>query len=220
VAAAALEQSSIGEEIANAVSHGVGAVLAIAGLATLVALAVARGDAWHVASAAVFGATMVLLYLASTLYHAIPGERAPRAKRVLQVIDHSAIYLLIAGSYTPFSLGPLRGPWGWSLLAVVWTGALAGVVHKAVAFGRAPILSVALYAGLGWSALVALGPLVRALEPGGLALLLGGGVAYTVGIAFFAWRRRFAHFVWHLFVLAGSALHWLAVLLYVLPPPA
>jgi hemolysin III len=209
---------SLGEEISHAVSHGVGAALAIAGLAGLVAVAAMRGDAWHVVSSAVFGATLVLLYTASTLYHAIPQ---PRAKRVFRILDHSAIYLLIAGTYTPFTLGPLRGPWGWALFGVVWTGAVAGVIFKSVALGRAPILSTVLYAAMGWSVVFAFGPLVRALAPGGLALLFAGGLCYTLGIVFYAWERlRFNHFVWHLFVLAGSICHYFAVLFFVLPRPA
>lgn len=206
---------SIGEEIAHSVSHGIGIVLSIAGLAVLVASAALRGDAWHVTSSAIFGTTLVLMYTASTVYHAVP---LAKARRVLRTLDHSAIYLLIAGTYTPFTLGPLRGPWGWSLFAVVWTAAVAGVVFKSVAIGRAPILSVALYVTMGWCVLVALGPLARSVEAGGIALLIVGGVCYTLGIVFYAWHRlRFGHFVWHLFVLAGSVLHYLAVLLYVIP---
>jgi len=209
---------SKGEEIANAVSHGIGAVLAIAGLVGLVAVAARRGDPWAVVSSAVFGTTLVLLYTASTLYHAIPH---PGAKRILRILDHSAIYLLIAGTYTPFTLGPLRGPWGWALFGVVWTGAVAGVVFKSVAIGRAPILSTGLYVLMGWSVVFAFGPLVRVLAPGGVALLVAGGVAYTAGLVFFAWERlRYGHFVWHLFVLAGSVCHYFAVLLYALPRPA
>jgi hemolysin III len=209
---------SKGEEIANAVSHGVGLVLAIAGLIGLVAVAARRGDPWTIVSSAVFGTTLVLLYTASTLYHAIPH---PKAKRFLRILDHSAIYLLIAGTYTPFTLGPLRGPWGWALFGVVWTGAVAGVIYKSVAIGRAPILSAALYVLMGWSVVFAFGPLVRTVAPAGVALLVAGGVAYTAGLAFFAWERlRYGHFVWHLFVLAGSVCHYFAVLLYALPRPA
>jgi len=209
---------SRGEEISHAISHGVGAALAIAGLVGLVAVAARHGDAWQIVSSAIFGATMVLLYTASTLYHAIPH---PRAKRVFRILDHSGIYLLIAGTYTPFTLGPLRGPWGWALFGVVWTAAVAGVIFKSVALGRAPILSVVLYAAMGWSCVFAFGPLVRALAPGGLVLLFAGGLCYTLGLVFFAWERlRFNHFVWHLFVLAGTILHYLAVLLFVLPRPA
>ncbi|MCM2269766.1 MAG: hemolysin III family protein [Thermoanaerobaculia bacterium] len=206
-----------GEEIANAVSHGVGLALAIAGLIGLVGVAARHGDRWAIVSSAVFGATLVLLYGASTLYHAIPH---PRAKRLLRILDHAAIYLLIAGTYTPFTLGPLRGPWGWALFGVVWTGAVAGVIFKTVALGRAPILSVAIYVLMGWSVVVAFGPLVRTVAPGGVQLLVAGGLAYTVGLLFFAWERlRYGHFVWHLFVLAGSVCHYFAVLLYALPRP-
>ena len=207
---------SLGEEIAHAVSHGVGSVLAIAGLAVLTAQAALRGDAIHVVTTAVFGATLVLCYTASTLYHAIP---LVRAKRVLRILDHASIYLLIAGTYTPFCLGPLRGPWGWSLFALVWSGAVAGVLFKSFAIGRAPIASVAVYVAMGWSVVIAFGPLSRALSPEGLKLLVAGGLAYTLGLAFYAWQSlRYHHFVWHLFVLAGSVLHFFAVLTGAIPP--
>lgn len=206
------------EELAHAVSHGVGIGLAIAALAILVTAAASRGDAWHVSTAAVFGSTLILMYVTSTLYHAIPH---PRAKRILRVLDHAAIYLLIAGTYTPFTLGPLRGPWGWALFALVWTGALAGIAFKCLALGRAPIASVVLYVALGWSAVLAFGPLARALPVAGFALLVGGGLCYTLGLIFFAWKSlRFHHAIWHLFVLAGSVLHFFAVLGYAIPAPA
>jgi hemolysin III len=209
---------SVGEEIANAVSHGLGLVMAFVGLAGLVAVAAAGNDGWALVSSLVFGTTLVLLYAASTLYHAIPH---PRAKRILRILDHSAIYLLIAGTYTPFTLGPLRGPWGWALFGVVWTAAVAGVIFKSVALGRAPIVSVALYVAMGWSVVFAFGPLVRSLAPGGVQLLVAGGLAYTLGLVFFAWDRlRYGHFVWHLFVLAGSVCHYFAVLFYALPQPS
>lgn len=215
----ALPRWSLAEEVAHAVSHGVGIVLAVGGLAILVAFAAARGDAWHVTSSAIFGSSLVLLYVASTLYHSIPGWiRYRRTKRRLRALDHSAIFLAIAGTYTPFTLGPLRGPWGWALFGVVWGGALVGIIVKSFAVERFPALSTALYAALGWCVVVAFEPLVEALAPGGVALLLAGGLCYTLGIAFYAWTRlRWSHFVWHLFVLAGSILHYLAVLLYVLP---
>lgn len=206
------------EELAHALSHGLGALLALGGLIGLVVAAARHGDAWHLGSAWVYGVTLVLLYAASTLYHALPH---PRAKRLFRLFDHAAIYLLIAGTYTPFTLGPLRGPWGWALFGIVWAGAAAGIVFKCVALGRAPRLSVALYVLMGWCVVFALGPLARALAPGGLALVFGGGLCYTVGVVFYAWPRlRFGHFVWHLFVLAGSVLHYLAVLLFVIPRPA
>lgn len=215
----ALPRWSLAEEVAHAVSHGVGIVLAVGGLALLVVLAALRGDAWHVTSSAVFGTSLVLLYVASTLYHSIPSWiRYRRTKRRLRALDHSAIFLAIAGTYTPFTLGPLRGPWGWALFGVVWGGALVGIIVKSFAVERFPALSTTLYAVLGWCVVVAFEPLLEALAPGGVALLLAGGICYTVGIAFYAWTSlRWSHFVWHLFVLAGSALHYLAVLLYVLP---
>lgn len=203
------------EELAHSILHGVGIVLSIAGLTVLVALAALRGQAVHVATCAIYGTTLVLLYVASTLYHSIP---LPRAKRVLRVLDHCAIYLLIAGTYTPFALVSLRGAWGWGLCAAVWALALAGVVFKSVATGRARIVSVLLYLVLGWAAVWVLEPLSRALPPRGLGLLLAGGVAYTVGIVFYAWRRLpYHHAIWHVFVLAGSILHFFAVLVSVIP---
>lgn len=206
---------SFAEEVAHAVSHGVGVLLAIAGLAILVGHSVARGDALHVTTSAIFGTTLILLYAASTLYHAIP--LAP-AKRVLRVVDHASIYLLIAGTYTPFCLGPLRGPWGWSLFALVWAGALAGVLFKSLAIGKAPIASVVLYVALGWSVVIAFGPLSRNLSPEGIRLLVAGGLAYTLGLTFYAWKSlRFHHLIWHLFVLAGSILHFFAVLGHAIP---
>ena len=206
------------EELAHTVSHGIGAVLAIVGLAVLVPRAARHGSAMDLTAAWVFGATLILLYLASTLYHAIP---LARAKKVLRVIDHSSIYLLIAGTYTPFTLGPLLGPWGWSLFASVWGGAVGGILWKGVALGRAPIVSVLLYVGMGWSCLIAFKPLVERLAQGGVQLLVAGGLCYTVGLVFFAWKRlRYHHFIWHLFVLAGSVCHYFAILHYVIPAPA
>ncbi len=206
---------SLGEEIANSVTHGIGAVLAVGGLATLVVLAAAHGTARHVVGCGVFGATLVLLYGASALYHGIPGRRA---KAVLRVFDHCAIFLLIAGTYTPFLLINLRGPWGWSLFGVVWGAALVGIVMTLLGGGRWPVLSVGLYLVMGWSVLVAAKPLIGAMAPEGLVLLAAGGVSYTVGIVFYAWRRLpYGHAVWHLFVMAGSAFHFTTVVLYVIP---
>jgi hemolysin III len=206
---------SPGEELANSLTHGVGAILAIGGLTWLVTLAALRGDAWHIVACSIYGAAMVVLYTASTLYHAIPS---PRAKRVLQVIDHSAIYLLIAGTYTPFTLISLRGPWGWSLFGTVWGLAVTGIVLEIATARRWPAISIALYIAMGWVVVVATRPLVRALEPAGLALLVAGGIAYTGGLAFYGWKRLpYGHAVWHLFVLAGTALHFAAIRMYVIP---
>jgi hemolysin III len=205
---------SIGEEIASSVTHGLGGLLAIAGLAVLVTFAAIRGSAWHVVGCSVFGATMVLLYTSSTLYHAI---RAPRAKQILQRLDHAGIFLLIAGTYTPFTLVSLRGPWGWSLLGVIWGLAVLGILLQSGP-RRHPVLSVALYVVMGWTVLIAIRPLLSSMPRGGLILLTLGGLAYTAGIAFYAWRRLpFNHSIWHGFVLAGTVLHFFAVLRYVVP---
>ncbi len=208
---------SVAEEVAHSVSHGIGVVLAVVGFAVLLSRAALHGSPLDVTASVVFGSTLILLYLASTLYHAIT---IVRAKKVLRVIDHSSIYLLIAGTYTPFTLGPLLGPWGWSLFAWVWAGAIGGILWKAVALGRAPIVSVLLYVGMGWSCLIAFKPLVERLPQGGVALLVAGGLCYTLGLGFFAWKSlRYHHFIWHLFVLAGSVCHYFAILHYVIPAP-
>ncbi len=203
---------SFGEEIANSVSHGVGLMAAASAIPVLVASAVRRGATASIAGVGVFAATVVLLYLTSTLYHALPRNRA---KRVFRVLDHSAIFLLIAGTYTPFTLGALRGPWGWTLFGLVWGLALAGVVLKALGGARFPRLSMCLYLGMGWLVLIAVKPLWLRIPPAGLLWLLTGGLAYTAGVAFFAVARtRYTHFVWHLFVLAGTTCHFIAVLWY------
>ena len=202
------------EELASSIIHGIGIVLSIAGLAVLAAHAAPAGDARHIASVGVYGTTLILLYTASTLYHGVPVERA---KPLLRQLDHAAIFLLIAGTYTPFTLITLHGAWGWSLFAIVWTIALAGIYRVMKRIERKGV-TIALYVGLGWIGLVALGPLVRNLPPGGLWLLFGGGVCYTLGVPFYLSQRiPFNHALWHLFVLAGSVLQFFAVLLYVLP---
>lgn len=208
-----MRPQTLGEEIANSVSHGVGLAAAAVAMPFLVASAGRRGGPAAVAGAGVFAATVLLLYLVSTLYHALPG---PRTKRVFRVIDHSAIFLLIAGTYTPFALVSLRGPWGWTLLGIVWGLALLGIAAKAAFGARWPIISTALYLGMGWVVLVAAKPLVERVPPGAIALLVAGGLAYTGGVAFYAWTRlRYGHAIWHLFVIAGSVCHYLAVVLYV-----
>lgn len=213
-----LPQYSLGEEIANAVTHGLGIALAIAGLTVLTAFAARHGNAFHVTACAIFGAALVLCYTASTLYHGIPIERA---KRVLRAIDHSAIFLLIAGTYTPFMLVNLRGPWGWSLLAVIWSLAIGGIVLRLVLRGRRHGLVVSLYVAMGWTVVVALQPMLEHVAAGGLILLAAGGLSYTGGVAFYKWRRLpYNHAIWHGFVLLGSALHFFAVLFYVIPWPA
>ena len=203
---------SSGEEIANSISHGIGLLAAVAGFPVLIISAVRQGDAAGIVGAGVFGATMVLLYLTSTLYHALPRNRA---KRVFRVLDHGAIFLLIAGTYTPFTLGVLRGAWGWTLFGLVWTLALAGVVLKAVAGARYPALSTCLYLAMGWVVLIAVEPVWLSVPTWGLFWLITGGIAYTVGVAFFAAERvLYCHFVWHLFVIVGTTCHFIAVLCY------
>jgi len=201
------------EEIANSVTHGIGAVLSAVGLVAMVLVAVQRGTALEVVACAVYGSSLFLLYLSSTLYHALTHQGA---KRVFRILDHASIYLLIAGTYTPFTLVTLRGGWGWSLFGVVWGLAVAGVVFKCFLTGRWQALSTAVYIAMGWLALVAVRPLLQALPPQGIGWLVAGGVLYTGGVAFFAWNRRYAHTVWHLFVLGGSVCHFVAVWICVL----
>lgn len=206
---------SVGEEVAHVITHGLGAVLAIAGLTVLVARAAMYGDAWHITASAIFGASLVMMYAASALFH---GIQYPRAKHILRVIDHSLIYVLIAGTYTPFTLITLRGPWGWSLFGVTWGLALFGIVFKIFATGKFEKLSLAIYLGMGWCAIVAVKPLLAALPTGGLILMLAGGLTYSAGVAFYVRERmRYHHAVWHVFVLGGSVLHYFAILLYVIP---
>ena len=203
------------EELANSLTHGLGAALSVAGLVLLVIRAAQHGDAWHVVSTAIFGTTLVLLYAASTLYHSLRGERL---KHRLRKFDHAAIFLLIAGSYTPFVLVTLRGPWGWSLFGVVWGLAVAGMTIKFWLAGRFKLLSTLIYVAMGWLVLVAIKPLVAALPAGGMKLLVAGGLCYTGGAVFYLWKRLpYHHAIWHLFVLGGSACHWAAVFLYVVP---
>ena len=201
----------LGEEIANSITHGAGLLASVAAIPILVLTAVGNRDPWQVIGGAVFGATLVLLYLTSTVYHALPDCDA---KRVMRVVDHSAIYLLIAGTYTPFTLGVLRGPWGWSLLGTIWALALFGVAAKWKLRFRFPRLSAGLYIAMGWLILVAIRPLVTHISPAGLAWLVAGGVCYTAGVAFYATdtRLRYGHALWHLFVIAGSGCHFVAVL--------
>jgi len=213
VAHALAERSqSSGEEIANAVSHGVGLLLAVVAAPALVVATVQRGGVTEIIAASIFGVTMVLVYLTSTLYHALPMNRA---KRLFRILDHGAIFLLIAGTYTPFTLGPLRGTWGWTLFGMVWGLGLAGIVLKAVGGVRYPKFSTCLYIAMGWLVIVAIEPLRLNMPTTGFSWLLAGGIAYTAGVAFFAPKRfRYSHFVWHLFVIAGTACHFAAVLLY------
>ncbi len=204
---------SLGEEIAHAVTHGVGALLAVVGLTLLVVYAAWWGDGWRLGAAIVFGVSMVLLYTFSTLYHSFPW---PKVKHVFKVLDHAAIYLLIAGTYTPFTLVTLRGSGGWWLFGTVWALALAGVSLEAFWVYRPKWVSTLVYLAMGWLVIVAVRPLASTLSPAGLRLLVAGGLAYTLGAAFYVLKRvPYTHFVWHLFVLGGSMCHFLAVMLFV-----
>jgi hemolysin III len=198
----------------NSVTHLAGALLAVAGTVVLIVLAALQGDPWKVVSVSIYGATLVLLYSFSTLYHSLRG----RAKNILRKLDHNSIYLLIAGSYTPFCLVTLRGPWGWSLFGVVWGLAVIGILQELRSKSAARVLSLGIYVVMGWVALVALAELLHVLGPAGLAWLVAGGLFYTTGIVFYLGEKRFthAHGIWHLFVIAGSACHYVAILFYVL----
>jgi hemolysin III len=198
----------------NAWTHLIGAMLALFGAVWLLVLAVASGDGWKILSISIYGATLVVLYSVSTVYHSVRG----RAKRILQKMDHLSIYLLIAGSYTPFCLVSLRGPWGWTLFGIVWTLAVVGMLQEIKPRSEARVLSLVIYAVMGWIVLVAVVPLMNALGSAGFAWLAAGGALYTIGIIFFVFDERFRHWhgIWHLFVMAGSLLHFVAILFYVL----
>lgn len=199
------------DELASALTHGAGAAGAVAVLVVLTVLSAGAGNPWMLTGTVIYGATLVLLYLASTAYHT---ARSPEARRRLRILDHAAIYLLIAGTYTPFTLGVMRGGWGWSLFGVVWGLAVTGMILKVFLAGRFRLASTLVYLGMGWMVLLVLRPLAEALQPGAMGWLVAGGAAYTLGTPFYQRTRfRYAHSVWHLFVLAGSACHAVAVAL-------
>ncbi len=208
-------QYSIREEIANSITHGIGAALSIAGLTLLVVLASIYGDAWRVVSFSVYGSTLVILYLASTLYHSV---QHPKVKPILRIFDHASIYLLIAGTYTPFTLVSMRGVWGWTIFGIVWSLALAGIVFKVFFIGKFENLSTVAYVLMGWVVVIAFKELWVSLPMGGIFWLIGGGVTYTLGVIFYAWEKLpYNHAIWHLFVLGGSLCHFFAILFHVLP---
>ena len=210
----------LGDILANAITHGIGAALAIAGAVYLI-VASTRGSAWVIVGCSIFSATLILVYICSSLYHSLVRTRA---RHVLQVLDHSSIYLLIAGTYTPFTLVSLRGPLGWTVFGVEWALAIAGVLFKSIAMerfktGRLAVVSAVVYLLQGWFIVFAIRPVLHAIGGHGVAWLGAGGLAYTLGIVFFALdSRRYFHAAWHIFVLAGSIAHYFAILLYVLPP--
>jgi len=204
------------EEVANSITHGLGLALAVAGLVVLVVFASLRSDSWAVVSCSIYGTTLVLNYLASTLYH---SAKPTGAKPVMRVVDHSAIFLLIAGTYTPFTLVSLRGPWGWSLFGTIWGIAVVGILLKTFFTGRFPIISGLIYLAMGWMIIVAIKPVLAAVPRWGLLWILAGGIAYTGGMLFYAFdkRVRYFHAIWHIFVLAGSVFHYFAVWVCVIP---
>jgi hemolysin III len=207
---------SLREEIANALTHGLGAVVALGAGTVLITLTALWGDGWQLAGAIVFSVALVLLYVASTLYHAITHTGA---KARLKVFDHCAIYLLIAGTYTPFTLISLRGSMGWALFASIWTLAFAGILFKLFFTGRFKLVSTLMYIAMGWLSVLAIGPMLRQLDPWTLGWLFAGGIAYTAGTLFYLNQRiRYSHAIWHAFVLAGSVCHFVAVSLQVLSP--
>ena len=206
-------EQSQGEEIANSISHGIGLAAALIGTPFLIKQAARHGDVGFVVGTSLFSATAIFLYLASTLYHALP---VGKTKRVFRILEHSAIFLLIAGTYTPFTLGVLQGSWGWILLTTIWTLAAVGVVLKVFYGTSFPILSTALYLLMGWMVVIAADLLIARMPTPGLLWLIAGGLSYTLGVVFFALdsRLRYAHLIWHLFVLAGTTCHYFAVLWY------
>ncbi|MGH8061417.1 MAG: PAQR family membrane homeostasis protein TrhA [Pseudoxanthomonas sp.] len=210
------KEIDIRDEIASALTHGLGAIAALAGGAVLITLAALYGDGWQLGASIVFGVSLLLLYVASTLYHAI---QHPVAKGRLKVFDHCAIYVLIAGTYTPFTLIGLRGPWGWGLFIAIWALALAGVVFKLFYTGRFKLLSTAIYIAMGWLVLVAIKPMLNSLDAWTLGWLLAGGLSYTLGTYFYHRESiRYSHAIWHLFVIGGSVCHFIAVTAQVLLP--
>ncbi len=202
-------------ELANSATHGLGLALSVSGCAVLVTLAALRGNAWHIVACSIYGGTLVLLYGASTFYHSV---RSRRLKRILRIVDHSSIYLLIAGTYTPFTLVLLRGGWGWTLFGLVWGLSLAGILLKVWFVDRLPVVSTLVYVAMGWLVIIAIKPVVAVVPLAAILWLLAGGLFYTAGVGFFAWEKLpYHHAIWHLFVLGGSVCHYFAVLYYVVP---
>jgi len=211
----AVRSYSLAEEIASSVTHVLGVVLSITALAVLTTFAVRSGDTWRVVSFAIYGSTLIMMYLSSALYHSF---QSPGIKRIFRYLDHSAIYLLIAGTYTPFTLVTLRGTWGWALFGVIWALAVLGLFMTVFGTGRSRVLASLVYIGMGWLVVIAMKPLLEAIPHAGIAWLVAGGLSYTFGVVFYVWKKLpFNHAIWHLFVLGGSVCHFFAILLYVLP---
>lgn len=207
-----MSSQSLGEEIANSITHGIGVALSVAGLVLLVVFASLYGDAWRIVSFSIYGATLIILYLASTLYHSLTNVKA---KKFFHYLDHSAIFLLIAGTYTPITLVPLRGILGWILFGLIWALAIGGIVFKALSKGRFRIVSVIIYLAMGWLVVIAAKPIISALPSGLMLWLLIGGACYSLGVIFYALKKMpYHHMVWHIFVLAGSITHFLGILFF------
>jgi hemolysin III len=206
---------TIGEEIANSITHGIGWVFGISALVLLIVFSSMYGDPWYIVSCTIYGVGLVLMYANSTMYHSLQG---PRVKKVFKILDHCAIYFLIAATYTPYTLTILRGPWGWTLFGIVWGGFILGSVFKAFSAGKFKWVSVVIYIALGWCVLLAIGPLIRNLPYEGLILLLAGGICYSLGALIYAKKGvKYSHAVWHLYVLLGSIFHFFSVFFYVIP---
>lgn len=206
------KKHTLAEEIFNSISHGIGALLSIVALVILVSLASLSGDVWKIVSFSIYGGTLFFLYMSSTLYHSVFHTKA---KRILRIFDHSSIYLLIAGSYTPITLISLRGPWGWTLFGLIWTLAITGIILKIISLERMKRFSVFLYIAMGWLVIIAVKPMLTTVPKGLFLWLLIGGIIYTLGVVFYSNRKiPFNHGIWHLFVLAGSAAHFIGILLY------
>lgn len=203
------------EEIANSLTHAFGIVLAVAGLALLIFYSAGSRDVWRIVSCSIYGTSLILLYTASTLYHSF---QSPRLKRWFRILDHACIYLLIAGTYTPFTLVTLRGPWGWSLFAVIWLLAMCGLIFKLLYVDRFPVVSLTVYLLMGWLAVIAIKPIVTHIPSVGLIWLIAGGLLYTVGVVFYVSEKRirYSHAIWHVFVLGGSICHFIAVMTCIL----
>jgi len=210
-----VKRYSLAEEIASSIAHGLGVALSIAALIILATLAARSGDKWKLVSFSIYGSTLIMMYLSSVLYHSFQG---PEIKGILRYLDHSSIYLLIAGTYTPFTLVSLRGVWGWTLFGLIWGLAAFGLFMTIQGVGRSRILASLVYIGMGWLVVVAIKPLLAAIPPGGIAWLVAGGLFYTLGVVFYIWKKLpFNHAIWHLFVMGGSLCHFFAILFYVLP---
>ncbi len=211
----ALTRYSLHEEIANSITHGIGVIFSIAGLGVLASFASVFGSVWHIVSCSIYSGTMIVLYSVSTLYHSIPGRKT---KSVFRVLDHSSIFLLIAGTYTPITLVCLRGPLGWSIFGTIWGLAVLGILLEIFLPKKWRPIIIGLYIVMGWTILVAVQPMLSAIAPGGLWLLLIGGLCYTAGVPFYAWRSLpFNHAIWHMFVLGGTVFQFFSILLYVVP---